>query len=232
MISKIKLIKTYPNSPELGTEYLLSNHRHISYKNTFQNERYGYIKLQNALDNSEYYEIIYEPNFKVGDFVTDGVIKGFITKTSQSLKNFSYLIEYDVLTLENNIIKQIGWLYEEDLKIALDTIELFDKIYFETDNIWVCAKNGRKQPKQITIKLYLDYIKSNNIQHFEIFETEEQAKEWFEENEIKYSEKDILKVIKLTDDKIKYRSILYPSSQFYISKLMPQDILDEINKKL
>lgn len=192
MISKIKLIKTYPNSPELGTEYLYNEKYKVFYCKD--------IKYTNSLDlvlkNLEYYEIIYEPKFKVGDFVTDLCLEGFIIYIKNIGNNkFNYQIEFNRLKLDGSIMKDSVVCFEEELQIASDTIKLFDKLYFKNDVIWKCAKSGRKQPKEITIKLYLDYIKSNNLQHFEIFETETQAKEWFENNEIRYSKKDMLKII-------------------------------------
>ena len=194
MISKIKLIKTFPNSQPLNTEYIYNE----KYK-AFYSEDIKYtngLVLKDAEENPEYYEIIYEPKFKVQDFVTDGVIEGFIVEVSKSLINdFEYILECNHLNVYQLVTKITRKCLENDLKIASDTIKLFDKIYFENEFIWVCNKNGRKQPKQIIIKLYLEYLKSNNIQHFEIFQTEEQAKEWFELNEKKYSKLDINKMI-------------------------------------
>jgi len=191
MISKIKLIKTYPNSPPLNTEYIYNEKYNVFYPEDIKYT--NGLLLKDALDNSEFYEIIYEPKFKVGYFVTDSVLEGFVIDVINIMNRFIYIVEYNNLFLNNESAKQQLQFLESDLKIASNTVKLFDKIYFETDNIWVCNKNGRKQPKQITIKLYLDYIRSNNIQHFEIFETEAQVKEWFELNEKKYSKLDIIR---------------------------------------
>lgn len=201
MISKIKLIKTYPNSPESGTEYFPCNYKNPFYKNIFQSKNNNIIS-ENAINNSEYYEIIYQPKFKIGDFVNDGIIEGFVIDVAKFFnKYYKYKVEYKHILLDKSIIDKFIWLNEEELQISANTIKLFDKIYFEKSIIWLCAKNGRKQPKQITVKMYLEHIKSNNIQHFEIFETKEQADEWFEENQIRYSKKNLENVIELFTQK-------------------------------
>ena len=67
MISKIKLIKTFPNSQPLNTEYIYNE----KYK-AFYSEDIKYtngLVLKDAEENPEYYEIIYEPKFKVQDLV-------------------------------------------------------------------------------------------------------------------------------------------------------------------
>lgn len=219
MISKIKLIKTFPNSHPLGTEF-----KYIERYNYYTNNIGNYLTLQMAIDNIEFYELVYEPKFKIGDYLTDFHISGIVTDIIKNDNLFKYILEFGHLQLDGVITTDNYILSESKLQLAGNTVTLFDRLYFEKDVIWKCDLRGLKLPKEMTIKTYIEHVKSNNIQHFKFFPNKEEAEEWLKDNKIQYSNKDLENIIKDYSYRILYMfpelsTIVYKECKQFIKEL-------------